>query len=180
MNTISPQPFGPRLGGVKVQAKSVLGDRAFETTSDADGSFAFPELIGTYEIRAERSPWIALQPDQPVTPPAGGCAIQNIGMAAPNSIEGYVRDARRRPLGSIKVTATAGVWGDSPYSDKSGKYGFERLPPGEYTIEAPALHKKTQAKLNVDSRLSLDLKQTQVVIASAEPFMKSLFLSPTH
>ena len=128
-----------------------------DTTTDGDGAFAFPRLrAGTYTL-AETQP-VGFVDGKDTAGPPGGTLL------APDSITGIDLDARTQAedylfgeLAGASISGQVSIAGDggpipstgmfltgldyagntistSQYTDGDGRYSFQGLPPGTYTV----------------------------------------------
>jgi len=124
-----PMRFGPMEGDGR------------QASSDADGRFELPGLApGTYTVTATHSDWTETSQSVEVKEAA---ATVDIKMTAGAAIAGSVTGASQRPVAGATVSVSAagaggpfGAEEQSTISDAGGRFRFERLGPGRYSVIA--------------------------------------------
>ena len=137
-------PAGHPVAGWSVQALSETGDRY--TPSDrtkADGTFTVRGLnAGSYALVANLQGDAKFLPCR-VTGVAAGASGVEIKLSAGETIRGRLVDASGAPVRAALLRAdelqTADPWtrsSDTPavYTEATGAFAFERVPPGRYRI----------------------------------------------
>ncbi|MGC4053828.1 MAG: hypothetical protein QM757_32235 [Paludibaculum sp.] len=136
------------LANTTIRLKSSTG--LFETTSDAEGIYAFQALPGgRYEFDPVLPPGTTLasylgseDSRQSFQLSGLGCWEQNMDVFASGSIEGRVLDSAKQPLPGASVylipadQPIATDWRDlyREYQDKAGRFKFIHLSPGRYQV----------------------------------------------
>jgi protocatechuate 3,4-dioxygenase beta subunit len=126
------------LAGDHTQMVFGPGDDERQASSDADGHFEIPGLAaGSYSVTATHPEWS--EATEKVELKEGAVAV-DIRMNAGATIGGVVVGAGQRPVGgaSISLDATGGdPFGEQfTVADDAGRFRFERLTPGRYTVTA--------------------------------------------
>jgi hypothetical protein len=105
--------------------------------STAAGTFRIPDVQpGTYAVQAQRRGYDA--PERELHIEAGADQTLDIAMTPWPSLSGRVLDSERQPVPDIYVRAFRGgePGGVMEETGKDGRFTFERLQPGTYTLMA--------------------------------------------
>ncbi|MDQ6801127.1 MAG: carboxypeptidase regulatory-like domain-containing protein [Acidobacteriota bacterium] len=97
--------------------------------------------------------------------------VVNVYADVYGSISGVIRDNGGSPLPGVTITATSPVLpkGRDTFTDSTGNYSFQKLPPGRYTVTATLAGLGTtrgDAVVGVDQNTPLNLKLTPAVSES--------------
>ena len=162
------------IAGAVVTLYTDLGARRART--DAQGTFALPELAPGNARLGVRAPGFAPSTRLVTIPDTGGrraFAIPRIELALEGSIEGDVVDARGDPVAGARVAKDdVPIWllvGSTPESiavtDARGRFALRGLPEGTMTLEAyaPGLGRARSDGVKVTSGTTTD--NVHVVIA---------------
>jgi hypothetical protein len=130
-------------GGGPVMRMGPGAEDQRHASSDADGKFEITGLApGTYKVTATHSDWS--EASESVELKAAAAAV-DIKMSVGASVVGVVLGAGQRPVSGAGVSlGAAGGGGMGPFggeeqstvADPSGRFRFERLTPGRYTVTA--------------------------------------------
>jgi protocatechuate 3,4-dioxygenase beta subunit len=128
------------LSGSRPQMRFGPGDDGRQASSDADGHFELPGLApGTYSVTATHPEWS--EATEKVELKEGAVTV-DIRMNAGASIVGAVVGTGQRPVGGASISLGAPAGASDPFGDQStvaddaGRFRFERLTPGRYTLTA--------------------------------------------
>jgi hypothetical protein len=125
------------LSGVRVTAEA--GDKVYTATSDSRGNYEFSNVpAGSYKVRAELDGFSSGDKPFNVTVSPKGCAIQDFGLSANNSVEGFVYDPRGSPVSGLSVflqkEGQKEKWGNQADTTPRGAFLFKRIDPGRYIL----------------------------------------------
>lgn len=124
---------------------SILGPEVRDTLPDKKGHYAFDGLSpGEYTASALMPPGYAAADERKVTVADKGCAEVDWEVLYDSHIRGRVTDATGHPLKNIFMVlkrrdsrmATGFADVSLQETDSDGRYGFSRVPPGDYLISA--------------------------------------------
>ncbi|MGH3663786.1 MAG: MSCRAMM family protein [Micromonosporaceae bacterium] len=114
------------------------GEVLGSTTTDPDGRFRFPELVGgSYTLAASASPFRPTA--RPVVVPETGSASHDLELIAGAYLRGSARGgAERRLLPDARITLldAEGNIVASTTTDTAGEYVFSDVPEGSYMVHA--------------------------------------------
>jgi hypothetical protein len=124
------------LEGAEVVASG--GGSTFRTHTDSEGRYVLALPPGQYRVTA-RFPLHQPQPERQVSVQAGGCAVQNIGLAIDNTLSGRLLDSQGR---TVKKAQVGLIDVDSPgkalalaYVKDDGSFLFRHVPLGRYHLK---------------------------------------------
>jgi hypothetical protein len=133
-------------GGKPVKGARVIaegGGKRTSATVDGQGRYEiFGIAPGTYMVHAEKAGYVG-QGGFEVNVRNRGCAFQNLGLLAQNSVEGFVLDPDGKPVVGIsvylqkvgeKIEYNSAHWGTLVATNAQGSYRFERVDPGSYYL----------------------------------------------
>ena len=138
-------PDGTPVQGAQITAEG-NGTRLVATTNDR-GEYALVGLPpGDYKVSAEKQDYSKTNPRDlqqqtsfAVKVSARGCATQDLGLWARNSVEGTIRDNVGNPVAGIKVflqkvNGEPDRYGDEAKTNERGEFRFERIDPREHHL----------------------------------------------
>jgi protocatechuate 3,4-dioxygenase beta subunit len=144
---------GQPLCGASVEVTGAAGSSAALT--NGSGRFAVRVPRGTYTIRASAIGFPAQA--QTVTVPPTVTQLRFTLQAAPNTVEGTVRDEQGAPVAGASVTASSPKGEVSATTDANGRYTLH-LPDGRWDISIRAAGIATPASRTI----TVPSQQTQV------------------
>ncbi len=139
-------------GGPRMRFVGPEGDGR-EATSDADGQFQIAGLTaGTYTVTATHPDWTEATEKVDLKE---GAATVDLKMTTGAAIGGTVIGAGQRPVVGASVALSSGGSGMQPFDDRnksaitdaSGRFRFERLNAGRYSLTASL---RTQSSSSVE------------------------------
>jgi hypothetical protein len=131
---------GQPVEGARVVVEG--GGKRPAATTDSHGRYEiFGVAPGTYLVHPEKEGYVG-QGGFEVHVRSRGCAFQNLGLFAQNSVEGSVLDPDGKPVPAISVylqkvgekVDEGPNWGKAVNTNALGSYRFERIDPGSYYL----------------------------------------------
>ncbi|QDF08159.1 carboxypeptidase regulatory-like domain-containing protein [Myxococcus xanthus] len=127
--TLRPYPGTPTAWA----APTGLPEEAAETTSDAQGRFAFTQLAaGRYELTAE-APGFSRRTLRLLQVPQAGEVV--VGLWGASTLEGFVVDAKGQPVADAEVMATGGTAPVRVTTGEGGGFALE-VNAGTWVVSA--------------------------------------------
>lgn len=155
---------GAPLAGVEVALTPAVG---FAVTA-ADGRYALTGLAaGTYQVKASRSGYVAVEKSALVT--AGAATALDFALAAqthPGSIAGKVKNAAGQAVAGASVATDPATTTATSASD--GAYALADVPAGTYEVKVTAsgYEDLAQADVSVEEGQTTTVDLTLVAIVS--------------
>jgi hypothetical protein len=135
---------GTAVEGAEVTAQGI--SRKFSVKSDRRGEYVLSGIpAGKYRVSAQKTGYTDKDPDESEAPSsfdvevsARGCAIQNLGLWANNSLKGLVSDASGKPaVGlwlSLQKVSNNEDHGEEARTDERGEFEFKHIDPGKHYL----------------------------------------------
>lgn len=135
---------GTAIEGAEVTAQGI--GRKFSVKSDRRGEYVLSGIpAGTYRVSAGKTGYTNKDPDEPeqlssfdVEVSARGCAIQNLGLWANNSLKGLVSDGSGKPVAglwlSLQKVSNNEDHGQEARTDERGEFELKHIDPGKHYL----------------------------------------------
>jgi hypothetical protein len=135
---------GTAVEGAEVTAQGI--GRKFSVKSDRRGEYVLSGIpVGKYRVSAQKAGYTNKDPDESEAPAsfdvevsARGCAIQNLGLWANNSLKGIVSDASGKPVPglwlSLQKVSNNEDHGEEERTDERGEFEFKHIDSGKHYL----------------------------------------------